>query len=153
MSFIFAFAGFSILLSQVAICFCDSPDIEVPSSVEEQKLGLDESKLGQEKTSRSNESSTPSRFSRIYDFPIIQTRIFTLRTSHVLSGCLYAVVYMGGVDFGVNLVFDKSYIPLIKKLIESPHRVFMILDEQSIKDKFVRRAIDLACKIKDNETP
>ena len=114
---------------------------------------MDKSKPDQEETSKSNESSKLSSFSRIYNFPLIQNRIFILKVSHIVSACCYAGVYMSGIDFGVNLVFDKSYIPLIKKLIESPHRVFMIFDEQSTKDKFVRRAIDLACKMKDNETP
>jgi hypothetical protein len=155
MSFIYILSTSSVLLglSMVKVCFCDSLEIEESSSGEEQKHGLDESKPGQEETSKSNESSTPSIFSRIYDFPIIQNKIFTLKVSHIVCVGLYVGVYMGGIDAGVNMVFEKSYVPLIKKLMESPHRVFLILDEQSTRDKFVSRAIDLACKMKDNETP
>jgi hypothetical protein len=154
-SFLYTLSSLSILLglSIVKVCFCDSSEIEESSSGEEQKQGLNESKPGPEETPKSNESSTPSIFSRIYNFPLIQNRIFTLKVSHIVSVCFSVGLYMGGVDAGVNMVFERSYVPLIKKLMESPHRVFIILDEQSTKDKFVSRAIDLACKMKDNETP
>ena len=131
------FIALNIVSSSYNVSLCDSSEIDGSIPHEEEKLNP-------------KEIETKSIISRIWNYPIIQNRIFTLRTSHIISSCFYMGVYVAGIHQGFELVFTQSYSPLLKKLILSPHTAFFIIDEQLKTDKYLRQAINIANSMKND---
>ena len=117
------------------ICFCDSLEIEESNSSKDQE-------------SDSKEVSKENIVSRIWNFPILTTKFFTIKASHIVKSVFYVAIYFNGVNDGMALIYNESYSPLLKRIIRSPHQAFTIIDEQSAKDKFLRQAIEIARKMR-----
>ena len=137
--FISCYLLIALLYFFTNICFCDSLEIEESNSSKDEESDSKEA---------SKEAPKENILSRIWNFPILTTKFFTIKASHIVKSVFYVAIYFNGVNDGMALIYNESYSPLLKRIIRSPHQAFTIIDEQSAKDKFLRQAIEIARKMR-----